>query len=178
MSEKNINDVNIKNTLKYEDDDDEDYNYTDNLEKEDDTDDSNEDYDYEELDEIIKEIVITYIPKLKNAINLFDKDSLINFFNEFLDNQYKSKDIVEDYLLFIKKYKTGLDIIYTLSDSITYNLISDPLYFKNMYNNPYPICNDLLNRTLFNGSPSSTIKELRITSSLVLKFPLIFILST
>lgn len=150
MSEKNINDVNIKNTLKYEDDDDEDYNYTDNLEKEDDTDDSNEDYDYEELDEIIKEIVITYIPKLKNAINLFDKDSLINFFNEFLDNQYKSKDIVEDYLLFIKKYKTGLDIIYTLSDSITYNLISDPLYFKNMYNNPYPICNDLLNRTFDN----------------------------
>lgn len=149
MSEKNINEQNIQNIVTYEEDDD-DYNYDDNVEKDEDTDDSDEDYDYVELDEIIKEIVITYIPKIKNAINLFDKDSLINFFNEFLDNQYKSKDLVEDYLLFIKKYKTGLDIIYTLSDSITYNLISDPLYFKNMYNNPYPICNDLLNRTFDN----------------------------
>ena len=101
MSEKNINEQNIQNIVTYEEDDD-DYNYDDNVEKDEDTDDSDEDYDYVELDEIIKEIVITYIPKIKNAINLFDKDSLINFFNEFLDNQYKSKDLVEDYLLFIK----------------------------------------------------------------------------
>ena len=65
--------------------------------------------------------------------------------------------------------------------SITLNASSEPfcMFDSTFLNMPklWRLLIDLLNKISLNGSPSSTIKLLRITSSSVLKFPLILTFS-
>ena len=67
------------------------------------------------------------------------------------------------------------------SKSIILNLSCEPFCtFVSTFLNIPKLCMlfiDLLNKISLNGSPSSTIKLLRITSSKVLKFPLMLIFS-
>jgi len=50
------------------------------------------------MDDELPEILIKYIPRLENAINIFSKEGLKYYFNDFFDNEYKSKAIVDDYV--------------------------------------------------------------------------------
>ena len=56
------------------------------------------------------------------------------------------------------------------------SIISDFTFLK--IPNDFMLSIDLLNKSSFNGSPSSTISLFLITSSIVLKFPNMFTLST
>ena len=41
------------------------------------------------MDDELPEILIKYIPRLENAINIFSKEELKYYFNDFFDNEYK-----------------------------------------------------------------------------------------
>ena len=102
------------------------------------------------MEDELPTITIKYIPNLENAINIFSKDALYYYFNEFFDNESKSKDIVDDYVddYLVNKPK-GLEDIYTLIDDIEYEEKLFENYIK-MYKNNFQNKEDLL-KSLFNN---------------------------
>lgn len=102
------------------------------------------------MEDELPTITIKYIPNLENAINIFSKDALYYYFNEFFDNEAKSKDIVDDYVddYLVNKPK-GLENIYTLIDDIVYEERFFENYMK-MYKNNFQNKENLL-KSLFNN---------------------------
>ena len=102
------------------------------------------------MEDELPKITIKYIPNLENAINIFSKDALYYYFNEFFDNEAKSKDIVDDYVddYLVNKPK-GLEDIYTLIDDVEYEERLFENYTK-MYKNNFQNKEDLL-KSLFNN---------------------------
>ena len=102
------------------------------------------------MEDELPKITIKYIPTLENAINIFSKDALYYYFNEFFDNEAKSKDIVDDYVddYLVNKPK-GLEDIYTLIDDVEYEERLFENYMK-MYKNNFQNKEDLL-KSLFNN---------------------------
>ena len=102
------------------------------------------------MEDELPKISIKYIPTLENAINIFSKDALYYYFNEFFDNETKSKDIVDDYVddYLVNKPK-GLEDIYTLIDDVEYEERLFENYMK-MYKNNFQNKEDLL-KSLFNN---------------------------
>ena len=112
-------------------------------------DESLEDINFESIDEDVHEILIKYIPNLENAINIFNKETLTNIFNDFFDNYYKSKDLVDDYFTFLENKNTGLEKLYILQNEISYKQVT-PEFYKEMYKNSYLNFIDILNSTFNN----------------------------
>lgn len=102
------------------------------------------------MEDELPKITIKYIPNLENAINIFSKDALYYYFNEFFDNEAKSKDIIDDYVddYLVNKPK-GLEDIYTLIDDVEYEERLFENYTK-MYKNNFQNKEDLL-KSLFNN---------------------------
>tara|TARA_B100001758_G_scaffold29470_1_gene20861 strand:+ start:16468 stop:19017 length:2550 start_codon:yes stop_codon:yes gene_type:complete len=102
------------------------------------------------MEDELPTITIKYIPNLENAINIFSKEALYYYFNEFFDNEAKSKDIVDDYVddYLVNKPK-GLENIYTLIDDIEYEEKLFENYMK-MYKNNFQNKENLL-KSLFNN---------------------------
>lgn len=103
------------------------------------------------MEDELPTITIKYIPNLENAINTFSKDALYYFFNDFFDNEAKSKDIVDDYVddYLVNKPK-GLENIYTLIDDIKYEQKLFETYMKMYNNNNFKNKEDSL-KSLFNN---------------------------
>jgi hypothetical protein len=102
------------------------------------------------MEDELPEITIKYIPNLENAINIFSKDALYYYFNEFFDNEAKSKDIVDDYVDdYLANKPKGLENIYTLIDDIEYEERLFENYTK-MYKNNFQNKENLL-KSLFNN---------------------------
>ena len=102
------------------------------------------------MEDELPEISIKYIPNLENAINIFSKDALYYYFNEFFDNEAKSKDIVDDYVDdYLANKPTGLEDIYTLIDGVEYDKREFENY-TNMYKNNFQNKENLL-KSLFNN---------------------------
>ena len=95
------------------------------------------------MDDELPEILIKYIPRLENAINIFSKEELKYYFNDFFDNEYKSKAIVDDYIDDFLTNKNKLEKVYILSDNITYDVRDEIQYIK-MYKNRYKNKEELL----------------------------------
>ena len=88
----------------------------------------------------MEKITIKYIPNLESAINIFSKDALTYYFDDFLNDKYKSSDIVEDYVdnyLSDKKYELPRKIL--LNDDVTYKTVDDVIFYKSMYKNPHSV---------------------------------------
>jgi hypothetical protein len=102
------------------------------------------------MEEELPEILIKYIPNLEKAINIFSKEALYYYFNEFFDNESKSQDIVDDYVddYLLNKPK-GLENIYRLNDDIEYQEKVNENYMK-MYKNNFKNKEELL-KSLFNN---------------------------
>jgi hypothetical protein len=102
------------------------------------------------MEDELPEITIKYIPNLEKAINIFSKDALYYYFNEFFDNEAKSKDIVDDYVDdYLANKPKGLENIYTLIDDIEYEERLFENYTK-MYKNNFQNKENLL-KSLFNN---------------------------
>lgn len=102
------------------------------------------------MEDELPTITIKYIPNLENAINIFSKDALYYYFNEFFDNEAKSKDIVDDYVDdYLVNKPNGLEYVYTLIDDIEYEEKLFENYIK-MYKNNFQNKEDLL-KSLFNN---------------------------
>jgi hypothetical protein len=102
------------------------------------------------MEDELPEITIKYIPNLEKAINIFSKDALYYYFNEFFDNEAKSKDIVDDYVDdYLANKPKGLENIYTLIDEIEYEERLFENYTK-MYKNNFQNKENLL-KSLFNN---------------------------
>lgn len=102
------------------------------------------------MEDELPTITIKYIPNLENAINIFSKDALYYYFNEFFDNEAKSKDIVDDYVDdYLANKPTGLENIYTLIDDVEYEERLFENYMK-MYKNNFQNKENLL-KSLFNN---------------------------
>lgn len=99
----------------------------------------------------MEKITIKYIPNLESAINIFSKDALTYYFDDFLNDKYKSSDIVEDYVdnyLSDKKYELPRKIL--LNDDVTYKTVDDVIFYKSMYKNPHSVKELLLNKLFDN----------------------------
>mgnify|MGYP001358633164 CR=1 FL=1 len=102
------------------------------------------------MEDELPTITIKYIPNLENAINIFSKDALYYYFNEFFDNEAKSKDIVDDYVDdYLANKPRGLEYIYTLIDDVEYEERLFENYMK-MYKNNFQNKENLL-KSLFNN---------------------------
>ena len=101
------------------------------------------------MDDELPEILIKYIPTLENAINIFSKDGLKYYFNDFFDNEYKSKAIVDDYVDDFLANKSKLEKVYRLLDNIEYEE-RDKIQYIKMYKNRYKNKEELLIK-LFNN---------------------------
>jgi len=100
------------------------------------------------MDEELPEISIKYIPNLEKAINIFSKEALYYYFNDFFDNESKSQDIVDDYVDdYLLNKPQGLENIYRLVDDIKYEKKENANYMK-MYKNTFKNKEDLL-KSLF-----------------------------
>ena len=94
--------------------------------------------------EELPEILIKYIPNLEKAVNIFSKDSLYYYFNDFFNNEYKSIDVVDDYIdNYLAKKPIGLEPIYILNENVNYEIKEFSLY-KSIYKNPYNVKEQLL----------------------------------
>ena len=101
------------------------------------------------MDDELPEILIKYIPRLENAINIFSKEALKYYFNDFFDNEYKSKAIVDDYVDDFLTNKSKIEKVYRLLDNIEYEERNEIQYIK-MYKNRYKNKEELLIK-LFNN---------------------------
>ena len=105
-------------------------------------------------------ITIKYIPNLENAINIFSKDALIYYFNDFLNDEYKSNDLVKDYLdNFLLNKHQGLDKKIILLDIVNYEKVEDVNFYKSMYKNTYRVKQELLNNLFDNPFDFETITD-------------------
>ena len=115
----------------------------------------------------MEKIIIKYIPNLESAINIFSKDALIYYFNDFLNDEYKSSDLVKDYVdNYLSNQKLELDRKLVLNESVAYKTVNDVNFYKLMYKNSHKVKDDLLN-TLFNNpfdfeSSSSTPSQIDV----------------
>ena len=82
------------------------------------------------MDDELPEILIKYIPRLENAINIFSKEALKYYFNDFFDNEYKSKAIVDDYVDDFLTNKSKIEKVYRLLDNIEYEERNEIQYIK------------------------------------------------
>jgi hypothetical protein len=102
------------------------------------------------MDEELPEILIKYIPNLEKAVNIFSKDSLYYYFNDFFNNEYKSIDVVNDYVdNYLANKPIGLENVYILSETVEYEKKDFSIY-KSIYKNPYNVKENLLNQ-IFNN---------------------------
>ena len=102
------------------------------------------------MDEELPTILIKYIPNLEKAVNIFSKDSLYYYFNDFFNNEFKSIDVVNDYIdNYLANKPTGLENIYILSENTVYET-RDISTYKAIYKNNYIIKEQLLNE-IFNN---------------------------
>lgn len=117
----------------------------------------------------LNKIIIKYIPNLESAINIFSKDALIYYFDDFLNNTYKSADLVNDYINNIdntnnysKGIKLELDQLLILNDSTKYKIIEDINTYKEMYKKHYETKEELLNDLFNNPFNFTTINSIKI----------------
>lgn len=102
------------------------------------------------MDEELPEILIKYIPNLEKAVNIFSKDSLYYYFNDFFNNEYKAIDVVNDYVdNYLAKKPIGLENVYILNDTVVYEQ-KDFNTYTSIYKNPYNVKEQLLNE-IFNN---------------------------
>jgi hypothetical protein len=76
----------------------------------------------------LDEITIKYIPKLEEAINIFTKDSLYFHFDDFFNNIYKAREIVDDYVDDYLKIKSNKNVLYRLKSEVNYEIRELPEY--------------------------------------------------